>query len=147
MRFFSSPGCRRGALAACLPILLAGCGGSAPRSKARATAAVSLTERDFGISAPTRLPAGEVLLRVDNRGPDAHELIVVPGSAQTLPVRTDGLTVAEEAIEHNEVGALEPGAPGAQRTLRVNLRPGHYVLFCNMSGHFMGGMHTEVVVG
>jgi uncharacterized cupredoxin-like copper-binding protein len=30
--------------------------------------------------------------------------------------------------------------------MRVHLTPGRYVLYCNMSGHFLGGMHTLLVV-
>ena len=39
-----------------------------------------------------------------------------------------------------------PGEPGATRYLTVELRPGRYVFFCNMEGHFMAGMHAEVEV-
>jgi uncharacterized cupredoxin-like copper-binding protein len=137
----------RGAVVAFAVLLLSGCSGSGAHQHARARAAVALTEKDFDIAAPLHLPAGEVVLRVHNEGPDAHELIAVPGSAGSLPLRADGLTVAEEAIEHKEVGALEPGGAGDVRTLRLDLRPGRYVFFCNMSGHFMGGMHAEVLVG
>jgi len=63
-----------------------------------------------------------------------------------LPLRPDGVTVDEEALERATVGVLEPGAPGSVRHLRVHLRPGRYMLICNMSGHFLGGMHTELVV-
>ena len=136
-----------GTVAACAVLLLCGCGGSSAHPRAGARAAVDLTEKDFNISAPIRLPAGEVVLRVHNEGPDAHELIAVPGSAGSLPLRADGLTVDEETIEHEEVGALEPGGAGAVRMLRLDLHPGRYVFFCNMSGHFMGGMHAEVLVG
>jgi hypothetical protein len=38
---------------------------------------VRLTERDFKISAPKEVAAGDVVLRVKNRGSDAHELLVV----------------------------------------------------------------------
>jgi uncharacterized cupredoxin-like copper-binding protein len=138
--------CRGLALGVAALLLLSGCGGSSAIPRPRTHAAV-LTEKDFDISAPIRLPAGEVVLRVHNEGPDAHELIAVPGSAGSLPLRADGLTVDEEAIEHKEVGALEPGGGGAVRMLRLELRPGRYVFFCNMSGHFMGGMHAEVLVG
>ena len=58
----------------------------------------------------------------------------------------DGLTVDEEAVERSEPGSLEPGAPGAVRDLTVQLKPGRYILFCNMEGHYMAGMHTELVV-
>lgn len=137
----------RGALTAFAVLLLCGCAGSSTHPGAGTRAAVDLTEKDFDISAPIRLPAGEVVLRVHNEGPDAHELIAVPGSAGSLPLRAEGLTVDEEAIEHKEVGALEPGGAGAVRMLRLDLHPGRYVFFCNMSGHFMGGMHAEVLVG
>ena len=36
-----------------------------------------VTERDFHIRAPRRLGAGTVTLRVENKGPDDHELLVV----------------------------------------------------------------------
>jgi uncharacterized cupredoxin-like copper-binding protein len=106
-----------------------------------------IVERDFKISARNHeLPAGEVDLSVRNQGPDAHELIVVRESNAGLPLRKDGLTVDEDAIEKQTLGALEPGQPGGVRHLRVRLTPGRYLLLCNMSGHYMGGMHAELVV-
>jgi uncharacterized cupredoxin-like copper-binding protein len=107
---------------------------------------VSIRERDFSISAPRRLPAGDIVLRVHNRGPDAHELIVVRSADGVLPLRADGLTVDEDRVERATVGALEPGSPGSTRVLRLHLAPGTYVLFCNMSGHYLGGMRSVVVV-
>ena len=92
------------------------------------------------------LPAGKVDFVVSNRGPDAHEFIVVKEIYSRLPMRSDGLTVSEEALERFKAGSLEPGQPGGTRNLDVQLTPGRYVLFCNMSGHFMGGMHTDLEV-
>jgi uncharacterized cupredoxin-like copper-binding protein len=63
-----------------------------------------------------------------------------------LPLRSDGITVNEEGLEKQTVGALEPAATGALRELKVKLTPGRYVLVCNMYGHYMGGMHAVVVV-
>jgi uncharacterized cupredoxin-like copper-binding protein len=124
-------------------VLAVGCGAGQSASPAHV---VAVTERDFKISAPARLPAGETVLRADNRGPDAHELIVARIGSSGLPMRTDGLTLDEDALQRSEVGALEPGSPGSQRDLAVKLTPGRYVFFCNMAGHYMGGMHAEVVV-
>jgi uncharacterized cupredoxin-like copper-binding protein len=121
-----------------------GCG-SARRAAAGGTP-VSVSERDFHISAPSRLHAGEVAFTVRNEGPDRHEFIVASVAAASVPLRTDGLTVDEETLQKREVGELEPGEPGALRTLRLNLAPGRYVFFCNMAGHYLGGMHHEVVV-
>jgi uncharacterized cupredoxin-like copper-binding protein len=89
---------------------------------------------------------GAVVVRVTNHGPDRHELIVVRVRGNGLPLRADGMTINEEALQRAEVGVLEPGAPGSVRELHVNLSAGRYVLFCNMSGHYMGGMHTMLVV-
>jgi hypothetical protein len=120
-----------------------GGGGSGP-----AVRVVRITERDFHIAAPRRIAPGRVRLEVKNDGPDLHELIVVrdPGGAR-LPLRTDGLTVNEDALVPEEVGSLEPGVPGSVRGLVLRLRPGRYEIFCNMAGHYMSGMHAVLLVG
>jgi uncharacterized cupredoxin-like copper-binding protein len=123
--------------------------GRAPAAPARGAATaqtVRVDERDFSVRLRrTVVPAGDVVLETVNRGPDSHELIVVRASARALPFRRDGLTVDEEALEGRTAGSLEPAGPGT-RELRLRLRPGHYVVLCNMSGHYLGGMHAELVV-
>jgi uncharacterized cupredoxin-like copper-binding protein len=125
-------------------VALSGCGGADLVSSGGSV--VQISERDFSISAPKYVTAGDTVLSVENHGPDDHELIVVRTNGSPLPLRTDGLTVDEDAIQHSEAGALEPGDPGSVRTLDVHLTPGRYVLLCNMSGHYMGGMHAVLVV-
>jgi uncharacterized cupredoxin-like copper-binding protein len=132
-------------LGAGVAVLLAAC--ASREEKAPALPVVRITERDFHIAATPRIvQAGAVELAVWNKGPVAHELLVVRTGGGALPLRTDGLTVDEDAIEHNTLGVLEPGQPGKTRTLRLNLRPGHYELICNMFGHYLGGMHARLVV-
>jgi uncharacterized cupredoxin-like copper-binding protein len=92
------------------------------------------------------LHQGKVVLRVHNLGPDNHELIVVRLDDHAIPIRADGVTVNEEALEPRTVGGLEPGVPGSIRELRLTLKPGRYEVFCNMSGHYLGGMHTDLTV-
>jgi hypothetical protein len=136
------PFIRRFILLALLPaaaFALYGCGSgsgadSSPVSHAR------VGERDFRISAPATLPAGRVDLSVDNMGPDDHELIVVRTS-KALPRRPDGLIVNEDAVERQTVGVIEPGL--GPRHLQLDLHPGRYVMFCNMEGHYLGGMHRR----
>jgi hypothetical protein len=128
-------------------ILLATVGCSAGQAGARADGTVlRVTERDFRISAPKQTSSGDVRLLVSNKGPDQHELIVVRERGSRLPLRRDGVTVNEEMLERATVGVLEPGSPGSRRELAVHLAPGRYVLFCNMSGHYLGGMHAVLVV-
>jgi uncharacterized cupredoxin-like copper-binding protein len=128
-----------------LGFVATGCGGSSEKPGPTASV-VAVAESDFHISAPEALKTGDYTFRVDNKGPTDHEFLVVPTRTGRLPLRPDGLTVDEEAVERSEPGSLEPGAPGAVRDLTVQLKPGRYILFCNMEGHYMAGMHTELVV-
>src|SRR4051812_39636828 len=75
-----------------------GCGSA--RSAAAGAHVIPVPERASRISAPARIPAGEVIVRVHNGGPDEHELIAtrVPANWK-LPLRGDGFTVDEDAVQ------------------------------------------------
>jgi uncharacterized cupredoxin-like copper-binding protein len=105
-----------------------------------------VTERDFHISAPKRVSAGVVRIAVHNKGPVNHEFIVIRARDSRLPFRSDGSTVDEDALEKATMGIVEPAAPGSVHHLRLNLTPGRYQFICNMSGHYLGGMHAGLVV-
>lgn len=122
----------------------AGCSRGGPAEHAGAS--IRVIERDFHISAPKRVPHGNVSVSILNRGPDGHEFIVMRAGSPKLPLRADGLTVDEDRLESETVGVLEPGEPGGVRHLRMKLAPGRYELICNMSGHYKGGMRTAWVV-
>jgi uncharacterized cupredoxin-like copper-binding protein len=127
----------------CLITLAAGCGGGS--SDAAHGPTIQVSERDFKIDAPSHIAAGRSSFAVDNRGPIRHELIVAHQAEGGLPIDADGIDVDEEGLERSEVAELEPQEPGVH-TIRLNLKPGRYVLLCNMSGHYKGGMHAEMVV-
>jgi uncharacterized cupredoxin-like copper-binding protein len=133
-------------LIACLGAagLLAGC--SDGSSEPQPSQTVSVVERDFSIKAPEEVPSGDVRLEVDNRGPDAHEFILVRSDGAPLPLRKDGLSMDEDAVEDRIVAGLEPEQPGIHE-IDATLEPGRYVMLCNMSGHLMGGMKKALVVG
>jgi uncharacterized cupredoxin-like copper-binding protein len=140
------------AAVAVLLLVASGCGSGGPATRA-GERLVDVKERDFRISAPKRLPAGDVVLAVHNEGPDDHELLVIreKGSGEAeeeerATLRKDGMTVDEDGLGKAVVGALEPGEPNEVRHLRVRLKPGRYELICNMSGHYFGGMETDVTV-
>lgn len=134
------------ALCACA-VAIGGCGVTGRAGAASAVRTVNVTERDFHITAPKQLATGDFRLSVYNAGPDRHELLVARlGGNAPLPIRRDGLTVDEDRIQAATLGTLEPGAPDSVRHLSVHLTPGRYVLFCNMSGHYLGGMHSYLVV-
>ena len=109
-------------------------------------AVVLVTVKDFRIKlSRPRVRAGEVRFVVKNRGPDTHEVLIARTSA-ALPLRADNITVDEDALEPVTVDEVEAEPPGAERVLEVKLRPGRYELFCNMAGHYLGGMRVRLVV-
>ena len=122
-------------------LLLSACGGSGPHGSL-----VRVTERDFRIVVPRVLPHGDIRFLVANRGPVAHELLLVRLAGRTLPLRSDGFTIDEEALRRRLVASIEPQQPGHERELDVRLRRGHYVVLCNMAGHAAGGMLTTFTV-
>ncbi|GAB4363411.1 MAG: hypothetical protein Kow0026_27950 [Oricola sp.] len=107
-----------------------------------------MSKAAMGITAePTSAPAGKVTFAVTNTSKDAvHEMIVAPLKAadEKLPYLDDESRVDEETAGHlGEVSELDPGASGA---LTVSLKPGTYILYCNIPGHYMSGMWTDFTV-
>jgi uncharacterized cupredoxin-like copper-binding protein len=123
----------------------AACGGRRPP----ASPVVRAWLRDFTITASrTTLPAGSILFRIHNWGPDTHEFVVVRTDlpADRLPLQADGLTVDEESPRLHPVGADESVEIEDTDSLLLRLPPGHYVVFCNLEGHYLGGMHLALEV-
>jgi uncharacterized cupredoxin-like copper-binding protein len=129
-----------------LALALAGCSSSSSHHASSAPT-VQIKERDFRIAvAPLKVHAGAVRLAVHNEGPDTHELLIVRASRGGLPLRSDGLTINEAAVDHATVAVVEGREPGATEHLLVHLKPGRYELFCNMAGHYLGGMRAFLEV-
>jgi len=126
---------------AAIGLLASACG--SPHSKVRT---LSVTERDFAIRAPRTVDAGVVRIEVHNRGPVSHELLLVRASGGSLPLRADGFTIDEELLRPRLLAAIEPEGPGTHSEAVVRLRPGRYILFCNMAGHAAAGMQTVLRV-
>jgi hypothetical protein len=141
----SSQAARLGALALAV-VATAGAAALGAHASSSRAPTVRISERDFRIKAPKRLAAGLVTLRVHNAGPDTHELLLVRLRNGRLPLRRDGLTVDEEALEPLHPVTVEGMERGKTEEVRVRLRPGRYVLFCNMAGHYLSGMRAQVVV-
>ena len=126
---------------------------AAPSAQAAATRRrrVDVTEKDFAVKARhTTVSAGVVVLHIRNAGPSTHELNVdrTDDPAADLPLKPDGLTVNEDARSLHRVDSIEELDLGDSGDLTLRLRPGHYVLYCNLEGHYLGGMHLAIdVVG
>ena len=106
-----------------------------------------MTVKDFQIHPVTPTVAhGDVTFEVTNQGPATHEFVIVRSDlpAARLPIGPDGLGVDEDSVDPvGEIGELGSGTTG---TLTLNLDPGRYVVFCNLEGHYLGGMHASLEV-
>lgn len=102
----------------------------------------------MGITVSTdSVPAGEVTFAVTNTSKEViHEMVLSPLASPdaVLPFDEANAKVDEDAAGHlGEVAELDPGAKGS---LTLTLKPGLYILFCNIPGHFTSGMWTLVTV-
>jgi uncharacterized cupredoxin-like copper-binding protein len=92
---------------------------------------------------PGKAIPGAVSFVARNAGTVRHELVVLktklpPGK---LPLR------GTRAAEPGRVGRIGPVAPGRSRTLNLLLKPGKYVLLCNLAGHYVAGQRIGFTVG
>lgn len=92
-------------------------------------------------------PAGEITFTATNTSKDTiHEMVLAPVTSpdEVLPYDETMQKVDEDAAGHlGEVAELEPGASGS---LTLTMKPGTYILYCNIPGHYAAGMWTLFTV-
>jgi len=119
--------------------LLAACGGSGAIN-------ASLTE-DYKIQlSKTTAKAGSITFHVTNNATDLnHEFVIVKTDLQAadLPLNSDG-NVDETKLDI--IGRVPQLEPGKSQDLTVDLAAGHYVIMCNLPGHYAQGMYTDFSV-
>jgi uncharacterized cupredoxin-like copper-binding protein len=133
-------GGRLGSLICALGVSLAvlsGCGKDEPVS-------AKLSEYTIQLSSATA-KAGDVTFKIANAGTVVHELVVVQTDqgVDALPKNAEGVVDEEQLISMGEQGDLEVGKA---TDLTLKLPAGHYMLICNLPGHFAGGMHADFTV-
>ena len=96
---------------------------------------------------PLKAPAGVITFKVKNVSKDTvHEMIVMylADPAKPLPyIEKDSKVDEDMAGDKGEVSELEPGKSGQ---LTLDLKPGKYLLICNVAGHFAAGMWSPFEV-
>jgi uncharacterized cupredoxin-like copper-binding protein len=91
-------------------------------------------------------PAGPVSFEVVNEGVKEHEFVVLKTdtkAANLAYVAADDKAVENEADAVDEIGSI---LAGDSATLNLNLEAGHYVLLCNIKGHYKMGMVSDFTV-
>jgi uncharacterized cupredoxin-like copper-binding protein len=72
-----------------------------------------------------------------------HEFILIQTDAPASELPTDETTgrVLEDAV--TIITAAEDIPPSNSRNITINLAAGHYVIVCNLPGHYAQGMRVD----
>ena len=124
----------RVSLRAVVLVVLAAGVAALPASAAASKVKVGLKEFKL-LPAAAAAKAGKVTFVVQNVGKLDHSFVVIKTSRAPNALPVNGAT----ADESGKVGRIEPFKPGQTRTLTLNLKPGKYVLLCNVPGHYKAG--------
>jgi uncharacterized cupredoxin-like copper-binding protein len=102
----------------------------------------------FGITLSTNtMKAGPVTFVVRNNPTDqTHEFVVAQTDlpADQIPVNSDTHLIDEEQL--TVLGEVEDLGSGALKRLTLDLKPGRYLLLCNLASHYQSGMYAELTV-
>jgi uncharacterized cupredoxin-like copper-binding protein len=126
-------------------------GAGATRAEPEADVVMKLVDYDFELSKP--IPAGRHTIRVENAGPQEHELVIVKLDSGKQPM--DFAKWGEKMVG-KPPGTLHGGSsgikPGDKAFVEVDLTPGEYGLICFVpdskdgKGHYRHGMAKKVTV-
>jgi uncharacterized cupredoxin-like copper-binding protein len=105
------------------------------------TLGISMTEFKFTPANP-ELARGKLEITATNKGKTSHELILLKTDADPskLPKTGKGVSVKKS------VGEIPAVAPGDSGVRTFALKPGNYVMVCNLPGHYDAGMYGSLIV-
>ena len=110
-------------------------------SSASTKVAVVLNEMNV-MAMPGEAKAGDVTFDVKNEGAAEHNMVVIKTDKMAADLSQSGA----QASEAGKVGAVAELAAGQSKKLTLNLAAGHYVLICNVPGHYAAGMYQDFTV-
>jgi uncharacterized cupredoxin-like copper-binding protein len=126
-----------------LAILLAACG-SAPETLP-ADVQVTVELKDYSITdTPATIKAGTIKFGIRNSGAMLHEFDLI--KTDLAPDKLEIDTAAAKAKTDGLVKQVQNIGVGKVATLSADLAPGHYVIICNVAGHYQLGMRAELTV-
>jgi uncharacterized cupredoxin-like copper-binding protein len=144
-------------------LLLAGCGSSDSSSTATTTTttatkpsagagggSLEINMDDFVFKPKNATAdAGKTTISTTNEGAVEHEMVLfrTDMNPAKLPTERDG-SVDEEKLDEiaEEAGEIPDVEAGDSKSESFDLKPGRYVMFCNLPGHYKAGMYGTVTV-
>jgi uncharacterized cupredoxin-like copper-binding protein len=134
-----------GALILASGLLLGACSAGGGGSTAATGQKVQVAMTDSSLAAtPASVAAGDVTFAITSTGTGTHEFVVLKTDLAPTALKklaSDPTRVDEDASGQN-VGEIEDLQTGQTKQLNLNLKPGKYVLLCNVAGHYDNGMRT-----
>lgn len=110
---------------------------------ASAVATVNVRLNEFKvIVSTTTVKAGQVTFVVKNVGKLEHSFVVLKTTRAPGRLQQKG----NVAVETGRIGRIAPFKPGQTRRVTLTLRPGKYVLICNVALHYKGGQYAAFTV-
>ena len=118
---------------------------------------ITVVLKDFAVPPnTTRAKTGRLTLEAMNEGMSVHELVILKTDLNptTLPrkeakprqgIVTEYL-VNEDDARIKTIDEIEEFPAGTSQKKTVVLDPGHYVLFCNIPGHYDKGMYASLQI-
>ncbi len=95
----------------------------------------------------TSVKAGKVTFNVTNLSRSVvHEMIVVAVENPNAPLPYDYNTGQIPEKQVKMLGETDEMEPNAEKTITLDLKPGAYLLICNVPGHYAAGMWTPLTV-
>jgi uncharacterized cupredoxin-like copper-binding protein len=127
---------------------------AAPTSTAPVSGQVAVSVGDLDTSHMflktdvSSIAAGSVTFTVTNDGVKKHEFVVISTKilGKDLPYDKKADEIAEEGKGIDSPGEIGELKPGESKTVTLDLAAGHYVLVCNIKGHWRMGMYTDFTV-
>jgi uncharacterized cupredoxin-like copper-binding protein len=108
---------------------------------------VKVIEENFAILLDrSSVPAGTVDFALSNLGPDEHEFVVFKTYLRPENLPVENGQVVEDAPSLVKIGEQDQYPANENRLLSLDLDAGHYVLICNLPGHYEQGMYFELTI-
>lgn len=91
---------------------------------------------------PASVPAGPVTFTLKNTGTKEHEMIVLKTDTPPAELAVTNHRVSED----DSLGEVPETKEGSTGSVTLDLKPGKYVLACNVKKHYEKGMYAAFTV-
>ncbi len=107
-----------------------------------------MTKAKMGINVnPKAVAHGDIKFNVTNLASNlVHEVIIarITDENKLLPYDQSRNKVDAEGMQ--TLGSIDEIDPSKSASITLELKPGKYLLYCNVAGHYMAGMWTVIEV-